>query len=131
MMRACASFPAACLLHLLTETGVRVSNASFRSRRTPPEKAVASGYSILSTGASGVTKTIKKGVLDMSVARTTEIVAGPARVSTRPWRLGIKRACKTLENVTGAWIQDQTAVIKDGKIKEYRVRMKVTFVLKS
>ncbi len=45
--------------------------------------------------------------------------------------LGIKRACKTLQNVTSAWVQDQTAIIKEGKIKEYRVRMKVTFVLKS
>ncbi len=67
----------------------------------------------------------------MSVARTTEIVAGSSKSFDAAIELGIKRACKTLQNVTSAWVQDQTAVIKDGKIKEYRVRMKVTFVLKS
>ena len=43
---------------------------------------------------------------------------------------GIKRAAKTLDNVKGAWIQDQKVVVKKGDITEYRVTMKVTFVLK-
>jgi flavin-binding protein dodecin len=42
---------------------------------------------------------------------------------------GISRATKTLENVQSAWIKDHVVVIKDGKITEYRVRMKVTFIL--
>jgi len=67
----------------------------------------------------------------MSVARTTEIVAASSKSFEDAFEVGIKRACKTLENVTGAWIQDQDAEIKNGKIKEYRVRIKVTFVLKS
>ena len=41
------------------------------------------------------------------------------------------RANKTLENVKGAWIKSQKVVISDGKITEYRVTMKVTFILKS
>lgn len=66
----------------------------------------------------------------MSVARTTEIVAGSPDGFKAAMKAGIARATKTLDNVTGAWIQDQELVIDDGKIKEYRVRMKVTFVLK-
>jgi flavin-binding protein dodecin len=69
--------------------------------------------------------------MTMTVARTTEIVAGSAKSFEAAFEAGVKRACKTLEQVSGAWIQDQEAIIKDGKIKEYRVRMKVTFVLKS
>jgi flavin-binding protein dodecin len=42
---------------------------------------------------------------------------------------GVKRAHKTLRNVTGAWIKDQRVVVSKGKITEYRVLMKVTFVL--
>jgi flavin-binding protein dodecin len=42
---------------------------------------------------------------------------------------GVKRAHKTLRNVTGAWIKDQRVVVSKGKILEYRVLMKVTFVL--
>lgn len=67
----------------------------------------------------------------MSVARTTEIVAGSSKSFDAAFEAGIKRACKTLDQVTGAWIQDQEAIIAGGKVKEYRVRMKVTFVLKS
>ena len=66
----------------------------------------------------------------MSVARTTEIVAGSPDGFKAAMKAGIARATKTLDNVTGAWIQDQELVLDDGKIKEYRVRMKVTFVLK-
>ena len=66
----------------------------------------------------------------MSVARTTEIVASSTEGFKAAMKAGIARATKTLDNVSGAWIQDQELVIDDGKIKEYRVRMKVTFVLK-
>jgi flavin-binding protein dodecin len=41
----------------------------------------------------------------------------------------LKRAAKTLKNVTGAWVQDQKVTVSDGKIDEYRVVLKVTFVL--
>jgi flavin-binding protein dodecin len=45
--------------------------------------------------------------------------------------LGIARANKTLENVKGAWIKGQKVVVVNDKVAEYRVTMKVTFVLKS
>ena len=42
---------------------------------------------------------------------------------------GIARAAKTLKNVEGAWVQDQKVVVEKGKIVEYRVNLKVTFIL--
>ena len=39
------------------------------------------------------------------------------------------RSVKTLKNVEGAWIQEQKVVVRNGKISEYRVNIKVTFVL--
>ncbi len=42
---------------------------------------------------------------------------------------GLKRATKTLENVAGAWIEDQEVIVTDDKITEYRLRLKVTFIL--
>ena len=44
-------------------------------------------------------------------------------------KVGIGRAVKTLDHVTGAWIQDQEVRIDGDKIVEYRVHMKVTFIL--
>ena len=66
----------------------------------------------------------------MSVARVTEIIASSTKSFDDAVRMGIDRANKTLENVKGAWIQDQKLKIEGGKIVEYRVNMKVTFVLK-
>jgi flavin-binding protein dodecin len=66
----------------------------------------------------------------MSVARVTEITASSPKSFKDALQDGVKRATKTLENVTGAWIQDQEVVIKKGEISEYRVKMRVTFILK-
>ena len=65
----------------------------------------------------------------MSVARVTEITASSPKSFKDALQLGITRASKTLKNVTGAWIHDQKVVVEKGKIVQYRVNMKVTFVL--
>jgi hypothetical protein len=67
----------------------------------------------------------------MSVARVTEITASSEKSFDDAMRLGVARANKTLENVKGAWIKSQKIVVVDGKIAEFRVTMKVTFVLKN
>lgn len=66
----------------------------------------------------------------MAVAKITELTSSSKKSFEDAITTGIKRATKTLENVTGAWIQDQEVVIEKGSIVEYRVRMRVTFVLK-
>jgi len=66
----------------------------------------------------------------MSIARTTEITASSSKSFEDALKSGIKRASKTLQNITGAWIKDQEVVIAGGKITSYKVRMMVTFVLK-
>ncbi len=66
----------------------------------------------------------------MSVAKVTEISATSEKSFEDAIKEGIKRANKTLENITGAWVKDMKVDVKDGKISAYRVHMKVTFVLK-
>ncbi len=66
----------------------------------------------------------------MSVARVTEIIASSEKSFDDAVKTGIKRANKTLKNVKGAWVSDHNVKCgKNGKISEYRVRLKVTFVL--
>lgn len=65
----------------------------------------------------------------MSVARVTEISASSNKGFEDAIRNGIERANETLDHVKGAWVQDQEVVMDDGAIKEFRVHMKVTFVL--
>ncbi len=64
-----------------------------------------------------------------SVARVTEIIASSKKSFDDALENGVKRATKTLKNVAGAWVASQDVIISKGKITEYRVRLKVTFVL--
>lgn len=65
----------------------------------------------------------------MSVARVTEIIASSNKSFEDAIEKGIARAVKTLKNVEGAWVKEQKVVVKNGKITEYRVDLKVTFIL--
>lgn len=65
----------------------------------------------------------------MSVARTTEISASSSKSFEDAVKKGIKRFSETIKHVEGAWIKEQKVVVKNGDVSEYRVTMKVTFVL--
>ena len=65
----------------------------------------------------------------MSVALVTEITAASPDSFEDAIRMGIERANQTLRNVKGAWIQEQQVTVENGNIAEFRVNMKVTFVL--
>lgn len=67
----------------------------------------------------------------MSIARITEIKASSKVSFDDAIKTGLARASETLENVRSAWISSQEVMVDDkGDITEYRVLMKVTFVLK-
>lgn len=66
----------------------------------------------------------------MSVAKVTEIISSSPKSFKDAVELGIERAAKTIDGITGAWVSEQRVVVEDGKIQEYRVCMRVTFILK-
>jgi flavin-binding protein dodecin len=66
----------------------------------------------------------------MSVSRTTEIKSSSPTSFDDAMKKGIARALKTLKNVRGAWIKNQEVVLDEkGNITEYRIQMKITFIL--
>jgi flavin-binding protein dodecin len=65
----------------------------------------------------------------MAVARVTELIAASKTSFEDAVKIGVARAVKTLKNVESAWVQDQKAIVKSGKIVEYRVNLKITFIL--
>jgi flavin-binding protein dodecin len=66
----------------------------------------------------------------VSVARVTEIKATSTESFDDAVKQGVARAAKTLKNVKSAWVENQDVRINDaGEIAEYRVQLKVTFVL--
>ncbi len=66
----------------------------------------------------------------MAVAKVSEITATSSKGFEEAIATGIKRANQTLKNVTSAWIADQEVMVDKGRVSGYKVRMKITFVLK-
>jgi dodecin len=67
----------------------------------------------------------------MSVAKVIEIIASSSAGFDDAIKQGLARAAETVSDITGAWIKDQSVNVINGKVTEYRVVMKVTFLLKS
>ena len=67
----------------------------------------------------------------MAVARVTEIVASSSKSWQDAAEQGFRRASNSLRGITGLRVLEATAAVSKGKITEYRVRMKVTFVLEA
>jgi len=66
----------------------------------------------------------------MSVARVTEIKASSMKSFDDAVKQGIARSSKTLKNVRSAWVENQEVLVNEkGEISEYRVQLKVTFIL--
>lgn len=66
----------------------------------------------------------------MSVAKVTEIISASNQSFDDAVVNGIKRASETLQNITSAWVQNQQVTVENGQVKEFRVNLKVTFILK-
>jgi flavin-binding protein dodecin len=66
----------------------------------------------------------------MSVARVTEIISSSDQSFEHAVKEGVERANQTLENIKEAWVASQKVVVESGRIVEYRVTLKVTFVLR-
>jgi flavin-binding protein dodecin len=67
----------------------------------------------------------------MATAKIIEITSTSKKSFDDAIEQGIDRANKTLDQVKGAWIEDMKVDVEGGKIVEYKVFMKVTFVLKA
>lgn len=65
----------------------------------------------------------------MSIAKVTEIISSSTISFDDAIAKGISRAHETIRGIEGAWVQDQKVMVKAGKIVEYRVNLKLTFVL--
>lgn len=65
----------------------------------------------------------------MSIAKVTEITASSDQSFEDAIRQGIARAAETIHGIQSAWVQEQKVVVSDGAVSEWRVNLKITFVL--
>lgn len=65
----------------------------------------------------------------MSIAKVVEIKSSSKKSFEDAVEKGIKRASKTLKNIKGAWVGEQEVKVEKNAVTEFRVLLKVTFVL--
>jgi flavin-binding protein dodecin len=66
----------------------------------------------------------------MSVLKVVELMSSSKKSWEDATAKAIKKASKSINNIKSAYVQDQSVVVENGEIKEYRVNLKVTFVVK-
>jgi len=65
----------------------------------------------------------------MAVAKTIEIISSSTEGIDAAIRDGIAKASETVKGIEGAWVQDTKVVVRDNRVTEWRVTLKVTFVV--
>ena len=65
----------------------------------------------------------------MSVAKVVEITASSPTSFEDAVKNGIEKASETLHGIKGAWVSEEKVDVEDGKITDFRVTLRVSFVL--
>ena len=65
----------------------------------------------------------------MAIAKVVEVNSSSNKSFEDAIQPGIAKVTETVKNVQGAWINEQKVVIKDNKITEYRVNLKISFLV--
>ncbi|MBP6352603.1 MAG: dodecin domain-containing protein [Acinetobacter sp.] len=65
----------------------------------------------------------------MGIAKVVEVNSSSTKSFEDAIQTGIAKVTETVKNVSGAWVNEQKVVVKDNKITEYRVNLKISFVV--
>ncbi len=65
----------------------------------------------------------------MSVAKVIEITASSPTSFDDAVKAGVAKAAETVRNIKGAWVSEHTVVVESDRVTEYRVTMRVSFLL--
>ncbi len=63
----------------------------------------------------------------MAVLKVIEIMASSEKGWEDATRLAVQNAGKTVKEIRSVYVQDMSAVVKNNKITEFRVTVKITF----
>ncbi len=65
----------------------------------------------------------------MSVAKVIEITASSPTSFAEAARVGIAKAAETVHGIQGAWVSEERVVVENDQVTEFRVTMRVSFIL--
>lgn len=66
----------------------------------------------------------------MAVLKVIEVLSNSSKSWEDATQKAVKEASKTVKNIRSVYVQDQSAIVKDGAVTEYRVNLKLTFEVK-
>lgn len=66
----------------------------------------------------------------MAVLKVIEVLANSNKSWEEATENAVKHASKSVKNIRSVYLNEQTAVVEDGKVTEYRVNVKLTFEVK-
>ncbi len=65
----------------------------------------------------------------MAVAKTVEIISSSTESIEAAIRDGIAKASETINGIEGAWVKGTKAIVRDNRVVEWRVTIKLTFIV--
>ncbi len=66
----------------------------------------------------------------MAVLKVVELMANSKKSWEDAASKAVKKASKTIKNIRSVYVKEQSAVVNNGEIVEFRVTLKVTFEVK-
>ena len=67
----------------------------------------------------------------MSVAKVIELTSASSKSMEDAVQAGLTKCAESVKNIKGAWVNEIKVVTSDdGSIKEWRVNLRVTFIVK-
>ena len=63
----------------------------------------------------------------MAVLKVIEVLSNSNESWEDAARNAVKQAAKSVKNIRSVYVQDQSAIVNDNDITEYRVNVKITF----
>jgi dodecin len=63
----------------------------------------------------------------MAVLKVIEVLSGSSVSWEDATQKAVEKASKSVKHIRSVYVQDQSAQVKDGKVTEYRVNLKLTF----
>ncbi len=65
----------------------------------------------------------------MATLKVIELLSSSTESWEKATENAITEASKTINGITSAYVQDKSVTVKNGKIDEYRVNVKITFAI--
>lgn len=63
----------------------------------------------------------------MAIMKVIEILSNSKTSWEDATKKAVKEASKSVKNIRSVYVSDQSAVVKDGEVTEFRVNLRITF----